>query len=366
MAPSSSSASATLSPKPEPADGYPRIASWLAKKEEIIASQKPYNLVMSGWFTAEEASQIRSQNPVALLLAGLSVNWVWDNPDWVSFLETVASYGRARPLAIKEEMYLHDSGGKRCPFGWASEAWGHAEIYAMDPRNPEWVELITSFYKNVLDQPQHNGIIIDMVLEKSLFPDAISDQEWVESTRKIMARTKALNTGNKLVIFNSGRDISEIDAYSEFMDGYVMENFLGGQLKATFDEGLKAAESGHIVIYAVDTDDTGQQDLNKMRLGLTLSLLNDNTYFTYDFGPRDHGQAWWFSEYDVDLGRPLGRYYRKDGVYYRHFEKGIVVASPDIETTVTLDAEHIDITSGNRATVFAIHRGDGRILVKAN
>ena len=43
-------------------------------------------------------------------------------------------------------MYLHTPDGERCGFGWESEEWQHEEIYAMDPRNPEWVELIISFY----------------------------------------------------------------------------------------------------------------------------------------------------------------------------------------------------------------------------
>ncbi|MBN1211578.1 MAG: hypothetical protein JXA92_03295 [candidate division Zixibacteria bacterium] len=343
---------------------HPLIASWLAKKDEIIASRKPYDMVMSGWFTPEEAHQIKSHSPEARLLAGLTVNWVWNNPDWISFLTTVAGHGRETSFIITEDMYLKKPNGERCAFGWASKEWGHEEIYAIDPANPEWVGLVTSFYKNVLEQPQHDGIIIDMVLEKSLFPDAISDREWVDSTERIMAAIKEVNTTDKLVIFNAGRDFSEIDAYAEYMDGFLMENFLGKQLKTTFEDGLKAAETGFLVVYAVDTDDTGRQDMDRMRLGLTLSLLNNNTLFTYDFGPREHGQAWWFPEYDAGLGEPVGNYYLKDEAYYREFETGFVVASPNRETAIALDEEHIDVTSGERSRIFHIEKGDGRIYVK--
>jgi hypothetical protein len=37
----------------------------------------------------------------------------------------------------------------------------------------------------------------------------------------------------------------------------------------------------------------------------------DNTYFAFDYGPRDHGGVtdWWFEDYyDVDLGEPVGPY----------------------------------------------------------
>jgi hypothetical protein len=344
--------------------GRPRIASWLAKKDEIIAVNQPYSLVMSGWFTPEEAAQLKAVNPEMMLLSGLSLNWVWDNPDWMTFLLTVASYGREQPFRISEDMYLTGPGGERCAFGWASAEWGHEEIYAMDPRSPAWIELITAFYQTVLEQPQHDGIIVDMVLEKSLCPEAISDEKWVTASREIMARVDEFNTMDKLVIFNSGRDFSEIDAYADFLDGFLMENFMGDQLTTTFSEGLQAAETGYLVIYAVDTDNTGIQNPAKMRLGLTLSLMHDNTYFAYDFGFRDHGQGWWFAEYDVDLGNPLGDFYREGEAFYRNFEHGVVVASPDSETTVSFDQDMVDITTGETASLFIVEKGDGRIYLK--
>jgi len=32
--------------------------------------------------------------------------------------------------------------------------------------------------------------------------------------------------------------------------------------------------------------------------------------------------------YDVNLGDPIGQYYKKDNAYWREFEKGIIVSSP--------------------------------------
>ncbi|MBT4512524.1 MAG: hypothetical protein HOC20_10000 [Chloroflexi bacterium] len=345
---------------------YPKIASWLAKKNEIIASGKPFDLIMTGFVMPDEVEKIKSQNPNAILLAGLSANWIWDNPDWMDFLTTVASYGSDKTYEITDEMYLRNPDGSRCPFGWASDTWGQEEIYAMDPRNPDWVELITSFYKTTLEQPQHDGIIVDMVVEKQWWcPDAISNQEWLDATKSIMSKVQQLNTKNKLIIFNAGKNLCDIDEYSQYFDGYLMENFMGDQLKATFDEGLKAADGDYIVIYAVDTGDTGIKDMNKMRLGLTLSLLNDNTYFAYDFGPRDHGQAWWFPEYDADLGNPLGAYYEKDNAYWREFENGMVVSSPHTDVTVNFDTIHTDVTTGEQSQTFEVGPDDGRIFIIA-
>ena len=342
---------------------YPKIASWLAKNDDLLQSGKPYDLVMSGWFTPEEAEQYRETNPDVLLLAGLTTTWVWDNEGWMGFLLTVANYGRDETLEITEEMYLHNPDGSRCAFGWASKEWNQEEIYAMDPRNEGWVNIVINFYETTLEQPSHDGIIVDMVVERQYWgQDAITDEEWTEATRAIYQTISDMNTEDKLVIFNAGARLSDINDYSEYFDGYLMENFMGDQLKTTFSEGLEVVGSDKLVIFGVDTDDTGEIDMNKMRLGLTLSLLGDNTYFTYDVGPRDHGQAWWYPEYDVSLGGSLGDYYEDEDAYYREYENGIVVAAPN-GASVTFDEEHVDVSTGVSSKEFSIDEGDGRIYL---
>ena len=341
----------------------PRIASWLAKKDELIESGEPFDLVMAGWFTPEEAASLRENNPDVIILAGLSTTWVWDNEGWMSFLTTIANYGREEQIEVTEEMYLHNPDGSRVAFGWASDEWAQEEIYAMDPRNEEWVQLVLNFYETVLEQPTHDGIIIDMVVEKQYWgPESITDEEWIESTMSIYQQIDEMNTEDKLIIFNAGARLADIDDYSEYFDGYLMENFMGDQLQTTFSEGLEVVNSDKIVIYGVDTDDTGVVDMNRMRLGLTLSLLGDNTYFAYDVGPRDHGQAWWYPEYDVDLGDPIGEYYEQDGAYFREYKNGVVVAAPN-GVTVSFDDEYLDTSSEETSREFIIEEGDGRIFL---
>jgi hypothetical protein len=343
--------------------GYPKIASWLSQKDQLIASGNPYDLIMTGWVTPEEAEKFKKINPDVIILAGLTVNWVYDNTDWRTFLETIASADGTQ-RTIQDSMFLKNKAG-RCAFGWASAQWGHQEIYAMDPRNEEWIHLVLAAYKTILEQPQHDGVIVDMLMNVSWCPEIISDKEWEAGTQAILSEIRSMADSNdKLVIFNAGRDLSDIDSYAHYMDGYVMENFLGSW-GADYDTGLRAAQDDYLIIYAVDTDNTGTYDLQKMRLGLTLSLLNDSTYFTYDFGPRDHGQAWWFPEYDIHLGVPLGSYYEKDNAYWRDFENGIVISSPYTDLTIIFSTGYRDITTGITSTRFTIEKGDGRIFIEA-
>jgi hypothetical protein len=76
---------------------------------------------MTGWVTPEEAAAFRKNAPSVIILAGLTLNWVYDNPEWMTFLETIAS--AETPHEVTEDMYLK-ADGKKCAFGWASEEWG--------------------------------------------------------------------------------------------------------------------------------------------------------------------------------------------------------------------------------------------------
>ncbi len=76
---------------------------------------------MTAWFTPKKAEQIKSINPEAKLLAGLTVNWVWDNQEWVTHITTVANFNRKEPIEITDDVYLHNSNGERCAFGCLRE-----------------------------------------------------------------------------------------------------------------------------------------------------------------------------------------------------------------------------------------------------
>ena len=55
----------------------------------------------------------------------------------------------------------------------------------------------------------------------------ITDQEWLEATKAIYETINGLNTEGKLIIFNAGASLADIDEYSQRFDGYLMENFFG-------------------------------------------------------------------------------------------------------------------------------------------
>ena len=98
-----------------------------------------------------------------------------------------------------------------------------------------------------------------------------------------------------------------------------------------------------------------------VRLALTLSLLFDNTYLCYDESLEDVGSILWMDEFSVELGDPLDSYYAQDGAYFRDFESGTVVSSPNSNVTVEFEEEHVDVTTGEVSTSFVVEGGDGGI-----
>jgi len=179
---------------------------------------------------------------------------------------------------------------------------------------------------------------------------------------------------DKWIIANTGCGFPEDSPFPQYLNGYLLENSLGAfcgldvdKILASGQRALNTTKTPHIVIYAVDTDDTGEIDMPRFRTGLVASLLMDHTYFAYDFGPRDHGGVidYWFPEYySVVLGDPIAPYSQANGAFRRDFEKGFVAAAVHAPITLSLDNPHIDIATGASGTDFTVPQGDARIFLR--
>ena len=100
------------------------------------------------------------------------------------------------------------------------------------------------------------------------------------------------------------------------------------------------------------------------------SMLKDNIYFAFDRGDILHGQLWWFDEYDVDMGDPLGPYSEDPygpGTFSRAFEKGLVVLNNSGQSIeVGLEEDHYDVSFRQEGTRFVIPAYDARILSRVS
>jgi hypothetical protein len=364
----------------------PRLALWLAKKGELIGHESAaFDLVMTGWIEPAEAQAMRERHPSAALMAGLTLHWVADDPAWRGLLVTVANGGDPNgPLQITDDMVLmfddNDDGvlDRRCNL----PGWTDPEIFAMDPRHPGWQELILSFYDVVAGQPQHDGVIVDMVdaypfcdgAWSAGMPVPLDAQAWIAGQAELLRMLRERVPAGKRIIANAGLDFPEGSPFPQYLNGYLLENALGtlfglelGDMLASAERALASTRPPHTVVFSVDTDDTGNMDWRRFRTGLAASLLMDHTYFAFDFGPRDHGgvRDYWFPDYyDVALGEPLGVYDLRDGIYRRDFENGVVVIAAEAGASVSLGAVHLDVATGSQGADFQIPKGDARIFVR--
>jgi hypothetical protein len=365
--------------------GTPRLALWLAKLDELTGRQDArYDLVMTGWFEQTQADVIRSRNPSAKILAGLSPTWIFNDPEWLRFLLTIANGGNPNgPLQITDDMYLMlDKNGDGKPDSKCSlPGWEH--VYAMDPRHPGWRKLILAFYETVAKQAQHDGIIADMVDAYPFCEGAWSGgvttpmnaATWVSAQDELQILIRQRVPADKWIIANAGHDFAQGSPFPRHLNGYLLENFLGSW-GANLEEGLASAQRAltttqvpHIVVFAVDTDDTGKIDWARLRVGLAASLLMDNTYFVFDYGSRDHGGVtnWWFPQYyTIDLGNPRADFTFADGVYRRDFDKGTVIIAVGRDTPVTFDVPYVDIASDKTGSQFVVPKGDAGIFLRAD
>lgn len=121
-----------------------------------------------------------------------------------------------------------------------------------------------------------------------------------------------------------------------------------------------------------------QDDYAFMRYGLA-SCLMDNGYYYYTSIEEQYRSAYWYDEYDIDLGRAIDppRFAPwKDGVYMRRFENGIALVNPkgNGQQTVRIEAGYSridgrqDPVTNNGEPVDSVTLGerDGIILVRTD
>lgn len=117
-----------------------------------------------------------------------------------------------------------------------------------------------------------------------------------------------------------------------------------------------------------------------MRFGLGSSLMLDNVYFSYDHGDQDHGQLWWYDEYNLNLGEAISPAQSKNGyqdfqndLWWRDYEKGIALVNSDSKIQkVELGAEYekllgtqdTQINDGSIVSSVSIPARDGLLMLK--
>jgi len=128
-----------------------------------------------------------------------------------------------------------------------------------------------------------------------------------------------------------------------------------------------------VIVVNVNTENTGaKSDYQKMRFGLTTTLLGDG-YFSFDYGTENHAQLWTYDEYDVALGEPKGAASSEGGIWEREYAQGKVVVNPTgAAQTVRLGGEYeklrgtqdAAVNDGSIVSRVTVNAQDGLVLLR--
>lgn len=292
----------------------------------------------------EMLREIRRRNPNVVILAYVTAGEIRSD---------AAALGVAAPLRarlasrIHPSWYLTNAAGERRTFWsgtWIVNVTNRAPVAAGE----RWQDALPRFVRDeVMSSGYWDGVFLDNGWESIEYfargpvdldknggnePAAEADRAWQDGLRQMYRRTRELIGPNKLVFQNDG------PLYYADVQGQLFENFPRGNWSLTeqqIQRTTRGAIPPAVAVVNSNTGNTGRfADYGNMRFGLTSALLHD-AYFSFDYGDQDHGQWYYYDEYDANLGRPVGGARRVDGasgafspgVWRRDFERGAALVN---------------------------------------
>lgn len=349
------------------AGGKPKLANYYLKTPisgSEIQQLAKWDLVILGMqvqdTNPEIFSSLRALNPKIKIIAYLSA-MEFPEQNYINLESANGPWHKMR-AEINQGWYLKDGSGN------IHSIWPGNNSFNLTKFCPEingqkvntWLpqfvkhELIDSgrwdgvFFDNALEsiKDTNNGkvdINNDGVVDEKTF----ADSEWQNGVTAMLKETRRLLGAGKIIMVNSS-------GYAhDFLNGRLYEtwphSWLGGWAGSMRDYANLEKEikySPETIVLNPNTNNSGaQNDFQKVRFGLGSALMGGG-YFAFDFGTNDHSQLWWYDEYNVNLGAPIGEPKNllntknarfENGVWRRDFENGIVlVNSTDKPQTINL------------------------------
>ena len=280
-----------------------------------------YDYVM----TASLNNEVREKVNGPKLLLYRSIQGAWGDRHWD--WEYVDS---------NEEMFEHGD-GKRIKTIW--DSW-------LMKRKGLWVEYYGVTAANQIYDFDYDGLFIDSATHKlwagSLdnMPDGYSDEVWKENTYSALDFVKS-NLIDKTVVFNGLHEENGAEKSLDVVDGGMWEvfafrrgeNYVGEEtLKGVLDL-VNKNKNKVIILVSKKKGLTLDVDARMFVLSSYLLVSDDNVVLAMEDLDYNTLNVFYYPEYEVDLGNPLGDYYVEGDIYLRDFEKGKVLVNLDSENS---------------------------------
>ena len=361
----------------------PREADELARWDLVILDME--NQVSN----PDLIRRLRAKNPDIIVLAYITPQEILQNA-----AASASVLRRQLSAGIAPEWYLTDSRGARLSF-WPGTHMLNITSQAPLAGGRNFQDYLAAFVSGtVLGSGLWDGVFYDNAWEGLRFtlpggdvdtdrdgmPDSPGsiDKIWQNGLRALYEKTRQ-RAGSADIILGNGWT----DAYARELNGMMIESFSAADWAPNMNRYRKNFESSIQPRVNIINANTGNQgaptDHRAVRFGLGSALLEDG-FFSFDYGNERHGQLWWYDEYSVNLGSPVGgalsaegRKAYSPGVWRRDFEHGLAVINSTGETkTVELFGEYekirgvqdAKVNDGSIVSETAVANYDGLVLLK--
>ena len=337
---------------------YPKIAnyylSWdipdaqvenLAKWDVLILDMEVQHNSLAN------LKKLRQLNPDIIILAYITSEEIKTSLD-----NTLYAQLRAKLLnQIDPSWWLKDKSGNYVSFWPGTRMLNLTDGAGTNASGQRWNDVLPQFVNdNIISTGLWDGVFYD-----NLWPDiswenggnldinndgtaeakSALDSAWVAGNKKMLAKTDSLLGNNYLIVANS----RAYNGYQPFLNGIMLESFpapweadgtWAGSMKSyTNTANFRQPKLG--IINANNNNNYDMNNFRKMRFSLGSALLGDGD-FSFDYGVNNHGQTWWYDEYQIALGKAVSPPINildknnatfKKGIWRRDFENGIVVVN---------------------------------------
>ncbi|PIY95969.1 MAG: hypothetical protein COY66_05535 [Candidatus Kerfeldbacteria bacterium CG_4_10_14_0_8_um_filter_42_10] len=380
---------------------FPRLANYFLKtpiSEEEAEALAQWDIVILGMQAQDTDPEVfdilRKGNPDIIILAYVAP--VEFPVARLGILESANGPWHKLNSGIDEDWWLYEAGGDHVSFwpgNWAMNITDDASLASGERWNTYFPKFLE---EEIMATGNWDGIFFDSVWDTAAWVnngDMDFDQDglkesaaeinakWNAGMAKIFSETRKRIGDDAILIGNGG------DSYKNYLNGRMFENYPdennGGWETQTpqYFSFMNEGQTPRVSIIGANTQNSGHwNDFKDMRFALTSTLLHDG-FFSYDWGTENHGQLWWYDEFNIPLGEPLSEAQNissnsselQEGLWRRDFQYGIVLtnSTPDTQT-YQLEAtfEKYEgtqddlVNSGELVTSVTLSGNDGIILLR--
>ncbi|MEI7451906.1 MAG: putative glycoside hydrolase [Candidatus Falkowbacteria bacterium] len=398
---SANAESLAISPK------NPRLANYFLKwtiEDNEVAQLAKWDVLILDMDVQENSranlQKIRQLNPKIKILAYIGSQEA--NADIYS--NQWAKYGVLKKRLvdnIPDGWWMKDSSGARVSFWPGNYLLNVSDGCLTNTSGQRWNDYLPQFVSSqILSTGLWDGVFYDSLWgdvtwfkrnldidnNKNISSEADINNKWSSGMKEIIAKTRDINAGKNYIILGNA---NVFFPYQSNLNGMMLEGFPSAwEAGGTWSGSMTTyAKLGKInldpKITILNSFNKNQNDFAKMRFGLASTLLDDHGYYSYDYDVSNHGQLWWYDEYDVSLGNPTLPAYNvldktnttyKPGLWRRDYENGIVIvnSTKDLQRYIFTKEEFEKINgtqdrSVNNGTIInyiKINPGDGIVLLR--